>query len=378
MTRQLVGPVKKFVAKDEDKWDRDSPPKKENHVLVGVGAHVHHSSKKKDDYCSRIAARYASLVTPTVPRPPVYTLSEEILRHYAPLVFLNSEEEFFPCTTEFYLSNAALEDESGKTVLDPVIDPKAGRRDASQLPGTTLGKRDKYQTPLHDGKIWRNGEFNAPCYGYHQPIFWKNQDWDVLHYFFFYAYNGATDIIKSFGKHEADWEQMMILTPKNSTPGNWTQPKYVYVAGHTGGNRLEWKDVIKFADPLDGHERPVVFSAQASHATYADPKDHGRIFNLKWLLMLIPGTFVVGDVYVATDRTDTGWPWPTWDRIVDVGWDKDAFSNQAAYDAYQPPAGCEWMKYYGRWGDENITGPAHNVDWRQQDYGNREWPAREW
>jgi hypothetical protein len=77
-----------------------------------------------------------------------------------------------------------------------------------------------------------------------------------LQYWAFYYYNPIEVL-----PHEGDWEMIQIGLDSNH------QPEVAVYAQHEGGQTCPWSTINK---SLDG-ERPVVYVAEGSHASYFDP-----------------------------------------------------------------------------------------------------------
>lgn len=75
----------------------------------------------------------------------------------------------------------------------------------------------------------------------------------LLQYFYLYIYNDAAN------KHEGDWEMAAI-----ELDGTSELPTRVGYSGHRGGAQRPWEGVTRLGD------RPVVFVARGSHASYVD------------------------------------------------------------------------------------------------------------
>ena len=82
-----------------------------------------------------------------------------------------------------------------------------------------------------------------------------------LLYWYLYLYNDAPN------KHEGDWEMVGIELDDSGEP---TRAGY---AGHSSGFRREWSRVEKQGD------RPLVYIARGSHASYFDHKPKGHTTN---------------------------------------------------------------------------------------------------
>jgi Vacuolar protein sorting-associated protein 62 len=153
------------------------------------------------------------------------------------------------------------------------------------------------------------------------------QDW--LQYWFFYFYNDYNligDFIKA-GLHEGDWE-MIQLRLRDGTPD-----RAVY-AQHTHAEARDWRQV----DLLPGTQRPIVYVARGSHASYFEP-----------------GTQWTGHWF---DQAD--------------GKRRSPELTLELMDADQPA--FAWLRWPGHWGDTKKTGenpldsdspvgPARHAQW---------------
>lgn len=92
----------------------------------------------------------------------------------------------------------------------------------------------------------------------------KNE-WTILQYHFFYAFNDWRLAANGMNHHEGDWELVAVYL-KNA------QPYAVLFSQHGAGNIEKWETVLKAKDQV-GHEttHPIVYAALGSHANYARP-----------------------------------------------------------------------------------------------------------
>lgn len=90
--------------------------------------------------------------------------------------------------------------------------------------------------------------------------------WTVLQYHFFYAFNDWRLAANGFNHHEGDWEMVAVYL-KND------EPYAVLLSQHGAGNMESWEKVIKAQDK-DGNEttHPVIYAALGSHANYSRPE----------------------------------------------------------------------------------------------------------
>lgn len=88
-----------------------------------------------------------------------------------------------------------------------------------------------------------------------------------LQYWFFYYYNNFP--INGGADHEGDWEMIQIRVDSSATP------KFAVYAHHDSGGWSRWEDVEKArSDP----DRPVVYVARGSHASYFQKGSVGQDF----------------------------------------------------------------------------------------------------
>jgi hypothetical protein len=136
-------------------------------------------------------------------------------------------------------------------------------------------------------------------------------DYAYLTYWFFYAYDNG------FGpqNHEGDWEGMSVIF-KATSPGHY-RPVALGLNQHSATQGIAWKE-RRFP-----HDRPLVFSAKGSHATY----DHAFGVNLH------------------TDTTGGGVLWETAAQLL-------------------PLANEPWRGYCGGWGQvgKAAESPLHLGD----------------
>jgi hypothetical protein len=106
---------------------------------------------------------------------------------------------------------------------------------------------------LHQQDAYRNR-----VYGHFVPD--GNERW--LQYWFFYFYNDFNLVggILGAGRHEGDWEMIQLRL------GEKDIPDYAVYAQHKKAGVRRWGEV----EMVPGTERPVVYVARGSHASYFD------------------------------------------------------------------------------------------------------------
>lgn len=111
---------------------------------------------------------------------------------------------------------------------------------------------EKHEQPVYYGRIERDKDK-------------ENNEWTVLQYHFFYAFNDWRLAANGMNHHEGDWEMVSVYLKNN-------QPYAILLSQHGAGNIEPWETVIKAIDK-DGKEttHPVIYAALGSHANYSKP-----------------------------------------------------------------------------------------------------------
>jgi hypothetical protein len=111
---------------------------------------------------------------------------------------------------------------------------------------------EKEPQPLYYGRVVRETDKQ------------KNQ-WTILQYHFFYAFNDWRLAANGINHHEGDWEMVAVYLKNDS-------PYAALLSQHGVGYIEKWKTTIKVADPT-GNEttHPVIYVALGSHANYSKP-----------------------------------------------------------------------------------------------------------
>ncbi|KAJ5745638.1 hypothetical protein N7520_010820 [Penicillium odoratum] len=141
-------------------------------------------------------------------------------------------------------------------------------------------------------------------------------------WFFFYSFNLGNAVANvRFGNHVGDWEHCLVRFHNG-------QPKALFFSAHTAGEAYRYEAVEKIG------KRPVIYSAEGSHAMYATPDVHPYI--LPWGLL--------------HDVTDRG---PLWDPLLN----SHAYTYDYANDTLRastttPTSPTEWFYFGGHWGDK--------------------------
>jgi hypothetical protein len=129
--------------------------------------------------------------------------------------------------------------------------------------GTAAAKADCISDPTRDypqqaRALHANADYANLVYGH--VVGEGNDIW--LQYWFWYFYNDY-NLIGHFihaGLHEGDWEMIQIHLRDGS-------PDHAVYAQHTVAEGRDWRQV----DIVPGTERPIVYVARGSHASYFEP-----------------------------------------------------------------------------------------------------------
>jgi probable HAF family extracellular repeat protein len=187
-----------------------------------------------------------------------------------------------------------------------------GANYASGLPASVYDKIDEEgSTTVDFQRMHTQSQYANRVYGRVVP---GSGSTKILQYWFFYYYNPKTYL--GFGAHEGDWE--MIQLKIDAISNNPLEATY---SQHHDGERCDWIHV-----PRTASRRPIVYSAEGSHANYLSPGYH---FNLG-----------------AEDYTsDDG------EHVV-----------PAVSDITAAPS---WVGWIGQWGgsDSSPTGPSQKDQW---------------
>lgn len=238
----------------------------------------------------------------------------EILKQYAPLIYLHSQEKYFPCSVEWFASQSSLWKitSSTKEAIQK-RSPKKKIFDAGDLKAQDISKLKNYTDAQYflkpkskkmlTGEPLADNKCQAPCYAH---MLNKADGGFLIQYLFFYAYNGPTLTIGpvSFGTHEGDWEHIDVHVGADYSITD------IFLAAH-GANRF---GVYANLKKLGWYENthPIIYSSLYGHSSYPE-------------IMTIPNK--------ALDRTNKGATWDTQHAIIDI-------------DA----PGQEWIQFRGFWG----------------------------
>lgn len=186
----------------------------------------------------------------------------ELIFRFRPVVYLHSDENYFPTTIETILENSKLY-QDGKEL------ESEGQVNQTNI----LDLQDKYGLPLKlniDSRIWGgtalSGLAQIPFY----VKVYQTSSYYVIQYIFNYPYNGPFRVCgKDIGEHQYDMEHITVYVNRLTEKINKI---YFSAHGRRDGKMVLKKD-IQFED-----DRPVIYSAKYSHACYWKAKTWWRLF----------------------------------------------------------------------------------------------------
>ncbi|KAJ5724912.1 hypothetical protein N7493_006640 [Penicillium malachiteum] len=233
-------------------------------------------------------AEWSDLSQPTEDREDQQDYQEDYQEDYMDDYDIKAALKEESLHAEEYLRQELRKRYGGKEIQQPLVQGGGGRSDAPAI----LLVMDK-----------GNGVIDA---------FW----------FFFYSFNlGNTVMNVRFGNHVGDWEHCLVRFHHG-------KPKALFFSAHRAGEAYNYEAVEKIG------RRPVIYSAEGSHAMYATPAVHPYI--LPWGLL--------------HDITDRG---PLWDPALNIhaytyDYDTDILRASTA----NPESPTEWFYFRGHWGDK--------------------------
>ncbi|KAL8931931.1 MAG: hypothetical protein Q9216_007021 [Gyalolechia sp. 2 TL-2023] len=254
----------------------------------------------------------------------------DYVKSYAPLVWLHSEDKYFPSDigaqlvhTKPEIDFAVVEGYPTPLTLDNLDSLNANN-------GTEV-----YLTSVDDitqAPSWLNGvkpdESHQTTGAISAAIIVNDRGQGNVDAFYMYftAYNwGGILLNNEVNQHVGDWEHNMIRFA-NGTP---TQ---VWYSQHGFGQAFTYDCLEKQGD------RPIAYSANGSHAVYAVTGTHDHT---------IPNINLPSEG-ILNDYTDQGTLWdPT---LSAYSYSFDANSN--TFSAYDPSHPTAWLRFVGRWGDQ--------------------------
>lgn len=266
------------------------------------------------------------------------TERDELIKKYAPLVKLDTEEKYYPSSVQFAIEKSDLKKN------DQII-KKQGTFSISEL--GQYGQEYYLTGGVHEGMPKKGDYYDSPVYA----NFVETPGGAVIQYLFFYPYNGAFqagEVLKGvpllgdiaskvtealdIGVHIGDWEHIDVHLAR--TPGGYAL-RDIYFARHSPENDGGFEAPGKYELAYGTH--PIVYASKYGHASHPHHADYHK----------------------NRDKTSGNGPeWRTWSQPVYVGTKE------------QPTPGNEWLKFGGRWGasDHSPRNPVYQAWWRNSGF----------
>ena len=234
------------------------------------------------DVRNALAHELAPQAPPPPPPPPPPPLDyEALLQRYAPYLAYESQELYFADSpgeqTDNYVLKRPDKDKKHPKVERTNALKRGGVTFAESFPSSGLPTLSLDYLGTYggiDGDLIDEGgtEYQADAARMHAQDLYGNRYYGRvvqdpatgrhwLQYWFFYYYNSQTAGITNTGAHEGDWEMIQIVLNDDGTPDR------VAYAQHNGGQSCGWTEVER-AFTGEGYQVPVVYVANASHASY--------------------------------------------------------------------------------------------------------------
>jgi VPS62-like protein len=232
------------------------------------------------------------------------TTFAELLKRHRPVLKYDSQESYFADSAAEWTDNPGnrLLDANGKELAVAKQGLTTAFLGVEYPDGTAADKRDVISNPGKEyreeaRKLHENPRYANRMYG-HAVVDDNNDLW--LQYWFWYFFNDY-NLIGMFlkaGLHEGDWEMIQIRL-KDETPD------LAIYAQHANAETRKWSQV----DLVPGTQRPLVYVARGSHASYFEPGRHwtGHWFDYADAKRKSPD--VALNIVVESDED---WRWVRW------------------------------------------------------------------
>ncbi|KAI9833284.1 MAG: hypothetical protein M1819_003678 [Sarea resinae] len=273
--------------------------------------------------------------SPAIPSSvPSYALD------YAPLVWLDVEENYFPSDMAAQLTNT--QPELNYTVITTGPSPLT----LDNLNSLNPNDEDVYLTSIDDistNPAWLNGtvpDGSGQTEGAVSSVIVSvdkgSGEVDVF-YFYFYAYNKGDIVLKQeLGDHVGDWEHNMIRFQDGT-------PQTVWFSQHSFGEAFTYDIVQKQG------QRVIDFSARGTHANYAINGTHDHT---------IPDLNLDGGL--IDDYTSQGTLWDPTLSAYYYSYD----NSTGVFTPYDSSSPVNYLYYLGQWGDDQYP----SSDPRQKEF----------
>jgi hypothetical protein len=249
----------------------------------------------------------------------VSSADDALARRYAPRIWLQQDEFYFPAAVEPFLANTHVEahPDNGNPNQQFLVTNQSLGCDSCTNPPFLAGQRpDPSAVPAYAEVVHRTDN------GLPTNI-------TDINYWTFFPYNngkrvcvgwfsrwGCVGGYSTFGNHVGDWEHVTVRFVDD-------MPNQISMGQHDGGQTFRYGSG---GVALAG-DQPVVYAAQGSHAMYPDARRH--------TYRNLPN----GDS--LNDDTSAGTLWDTRQALKVFAWQPvGSFTGEWA-----------WLNYTGRWGN---------------------------
>ena len=303
--------------------------------------------------------------------PPEINIADsdklDLLKKYAPRVFLYPSETFFPSSVEWgfpYLVRLFLEPS------DPILDIEYDRwwlvtKETLDSPSEILlffyGNHDLNQVPVY--AYWKKHQVgesiwdSSLCAKMGSLCSDSKLQAEVvdLVYYFYYPYNLGKSILGTlWGNHVSDWEHVTVRLAWSYDEVNeaWSlKPALIYIAAHDFGGAYQWDSMLTVEDTGTtlGGTHPLVYAALGSHGMWKDAGEH-CYKNL-------------GPLGELCDECSWGAPWDTWNFVEAYDYDNKKGLNDKGWPT--------WMNQVGV--DNSLSGNANPDSGPIYRWGNPYW-----
>ncbi|EDO15919.1 hypothetical protein Kpol_480p6 [Vanderwaltozyma polyspora DSM 70294] len=275
-----------------------------------------------------------------------------------PVVYLHSEERYWPSDIEDYVTHFSINDGNGNVIINASNDDPLKLKDLNSGYKINFKNGSKYYISSEDTYMTSLDNFDndpkwllghKPEYGTGHikkgPVILfavdKGNGWVDAFWFYFYPFNWGPFIMGygPWGNHVGDWEHSLVRFYKG-------KPKYLWMSAHSGGTAYKFEAIekIKKLRHVNGRltseliERPVIFSARGTHANYASTGQHPHD---------VPFFFMP-----LSDFTDRG---PMWDPVLNYYSYVFDGTNIIPSSEKEEKLGIQWLQYHGTWGDKQLA-----------------------
>lgn len=272
----------------------------------------------------------------------------------APVIRLHSEEQYFPCSIDYFLQNSVLRSKTATLSAQPTT-----RTIAAATASAAVAYPRLEATSIKSGQASSSPNYKKwPTYVALKSVTVTDQanEFLIIEYNTFYAYNTVSttgDWGKRYGDHHwGDWERVSVVAERaKGTDDDW-KFKAIMTRFHTAP--------IKVTKAPETYEKTYkkVYSARYSHGTHnswtdlGDADTWGDIRDDKgvaWNLAKSPKEIIAYREYRFTS--------------------KDDFATSEALDALDASTYVDelyrkkWTKFAGPWGASIDSSPTNMVDY---------------